>query len=103
MFNQLPEIVTLRKNAPPTPDPADWVDSSDDAATHDDDHVSYSVNVDDEEEEEEDDGYDEMTVKMLCELAKTKGLTGYTRLKKLDLITLLKHKKTVDVPVGSDT
>eukprot|EP00972_Heterocapsa_arctica_P020820 3068314-Heterocapsa_arctica.AAC.1 len=44
-----------------------------------------------------------MTKKTLCEHAKTRGLVGYSRLKKTDLVALLRLKKTVNTAVGGDT
>eukprot|EP00972_Heterocapsa_arctica_P016880 2492435-Heterocapsa_arctica.AAC.1 len=56
-----------------------------------------------EDDDDDDDGYEAMTVKMLNQIAKEKGLTGCSRLRKDDLIERLRSRCAIDQAVGSDT
>eukprot|EP00972_Heterocapsa_arctica_P002580 377626-Heterocapsa_arctica.AAC.1 len=64
-----------------------------DAEDDNDDDNDDDAEVDDEDDAEVDDGYEEMTVKTLRQLAKGKGLTGYSRLRRDDLIELLHRNR----------
>eukprot|EP00972_Heterocapsa_arctica_P000961 134413-Heterocapsa_arctica.AAC.1 len=60
--------------------------------TYNEEHNSNNNDDDDDDDDAVDDGYETMTVKTLNQVAKTKGLTGYSRLRKDALIELLRRK-----------